>query len=78
MFKEDTMVQPKETSWFQFYKKGQDVEVEKFEESDIYTKDLLGLQQMHKQGKLVFLESPGNHLQMSLEFFSEHVLQHLK
>lgn len=37
-FEEDTMVQPRETSWFEFYTPGQGVEITPLNQSDIYVK----------------------------------------
>lgn len=36
-FNNDTMVQPRETEWFGFYKPGQAVELETLQESGLYT-----------------------------------------
>lgn len=36
MFESDTMVQPKESEWFGFYKPGQNKEVESLQESNLY------------------------------------------
>ncbi len=37
-FENDTMVQPKESEWFGFYKEGQDKETYTLQESKIWTK----------------------------------------
>lgn len=74
-FENDTIVQPKETSWFGYYKPGSDQELQTLEESDIYIKDRLGLKKMKEDGKLVFLELEGNHMQISLDWFVENVIE---
>ncbi|XP_071835867.1 palmitoyl-protein thioesterase 1-like [Apostichopus japonicus] len=74
MFSEDTMVQPKESEWFGFYKPGQAKELYTLGESDLYLKDKLGLQAMDKAGKLVFLSSPTDHLQISTDWFVTNLI----
>lgn len=36
MFEKDTMVQPRESEWFGFYKPGQSVELQTLQDSDLY------------------------------------------
>ena len=74
-FANDTIVQPKETSWFGFYKPGSDTELLTLEESEIFIKDKLGLKKMKEDGKLVFLETPGNHMQITKSWFVENVIE---
>ena len=73
-FMNDTIVTPVDTQWFGFYKPGQDVETQTLEESDLFKNDQLGLQQMKADGKLVFLETEGNHLQFTTEWFIENII----
>lgn len=73
-FSNDTIVDPRETSWFEFYAPGQDSRILPLLESDLYTSDRLGLREMMEQGRLVRLESPGNHLQFTQSWFDENVL----
>jgi len=35
-FTEDTIVQPKESQYFEFYKSGQDIDILPLEESELY------------------------------------------
>jgi palmitoyl-protein thioesterase len=74
-FENDTIVQPVETSWFGFYKPGSDTELQTLEESEIFTKDKLGLKKMKDDGKLVFLSTEGNHMQISTKWFVENVIE---
>lgn len=73
-FANDTIVQPLETSWFGFYKPGSDTELLPLEESEIFIKDKLGLKQMKEDGKLVYLATEGNHMQISKEWFTENII----
>lgn len=73
-FMNDTIVQPVETSWFGFYKPGSVNELLTLEESEIFTKDKLGLKKMKEDGKLVFLALEGNHMQINLKWFTENII----
>lgn len=55
-FLRDTIVQPVETSWFGFYQPGSDDVVLSLRRTEMFTTDKLGLKQMMKEGKLVFIE----------------------
>ncbi|XP_018420016.1 PREDICTED: palmitoyl-protein thioesterase 1 [Nanorana parkeri] len=76
-FLKDSMVDPADTEWFGFYKPGQSKEVVMLQESSLYIEDRLGLREMDKAGKLVFLAADGNHLQFSEEWFNEKILPFL-
>ncbi|KAG5264580.1 hypothetical protein AALO_G00255780 [Alosa alosa] len=76
-FLKDTVVDPVVTEWFGFLKTGQAVETETLQESVLYKEDRLGLAQMDKAGKLVFLESDGDHLQFTREWFTAKLLPYL-
>jgi len=49
-FNHDTMVVPKDSEWFGFYKEGQSKEIYSLEESKLYINDTLGLQTLEKSG----------------------------
>jgi len=77
-FNNDTMVQPVSSEWFGFYAKGQaEIEVS-LEETELYKQDRLGLKEMNENGKLVFLQTDGEHLQFSESWFIENILQYLQ
>lgn len=78
MFELDTMVQPKESEWFGFYKSGQDKDVYSLADSDIWKKDLLGLQKLNSTGRLQFISAPFDHLQFSDEWFTTNLLPYVK
>ncbi|KAM7347794.1 palmitoyl-protein thioesterase 1 [Cochliomyia hominivorax] len=71
-FINDTIVQPKESQWFEFYKPGQDKEILPLKESRVYGN--LGLNQMATNEKLVFLEAEGDHLQFNKTWFLEKII----
>ncbi|XP_043280933.1 palmitoyl-protein thioesterase 1 [Venturia canescens] len=74
-FDRDTMVQPRESEWFGFYKNGQAVELESLEESALYKEDRLGLRQMNEAGKIVFLSLDTNHLQFTDDWFVDQIIK---
>lgn len=76
-FTKDTVVQPRETQWFGFYAPGQDQEILPLHKTSLYLNDDLGLQQMDKEGKLIFLESEGDHLEFTNDWFKENIVPHL-
>ncbi|EDO39662.1 predicted protein [Nematostella vectensis] len=78
MFAKDTMVDPKESEWFGFYKPGQGKELMTLQESLLYKEDWLGLQVMDKAGKLHFLSADGDHLRFTNEFFIKNIIPFLK
>uniref|UniRef100_H2YIF5 Palmitoyl-protein thioesterase 1 n=1 Tax=Ciona savignyi TaxID=51511 RepID=H2YIF5_CIOSA len=77
-FTADTMVQPIASEWFGFYTPGQATEVQSLQESDLYTKDQLGLKIMDNNGQLVFLATDGDHLQFSNEWFIANIIPYLQ
>lgn len=77
-FLNDSVVDPVESEWFGFLKVGQAKEVETLQESVLYKEDRLGLAAMDQEGKLVFLQTHGDHLQFTREWFNANLLPFLK
>ncbi|XP_013110080.1 palmitoyl-protein thioesterase 1 [Stomoxys calcitrans] len=71
-FLNDTIVQPKESQWFEFYKPGQDKEILPLKQSKVY--EQLSLKQMDINNKLVFLAVEGDHLQIDKEWFLQNII----
>ncbi|KAM9319506.1 palmitoyl-protein thioesterase 1 [Gastrophryne carolinensis] len=76
-FLKDSMVAPADSEWFGFYKPGQSKETVRLQETTLYTEDRLGLKEMDKAGKLIFLGADGDHLQFSEEWFKQNILPFL-
>lgn len=74
-FENDTIVDPRATSHFGFYKPGNDKETITLEESELFIQDKLGLQKMKSDGKLEFLSIEGNHMQITSKYFIEEVVR---
>ena len=77
MFSRDTVMFPKESAHFGFYKAGQETKIENLRDSKIYKEDRLGLAKLDKQHKLHFLTVDGDHLQFSYNFFIEKIIPFL-
>ncbi|XP_066581717.1 palmitoyl-protein thioesterase 1-like [Prorops nasuta] len=78
-FLNDTIVVPRETEWFGFYKPGQSTVVEPLEKTALYKENRLGLQEMRKQRKIHFYSVIGDHLQFSEKWFIDTIInQYLK
>ena len=74
-FEGDTVVDPRATEWFEFYTPGQAKDIQPLNETKLYQEDWLGLKAMDLEGKLVFLSSPGNHLQMTEDFLLNQLIR---
>jgi len=73
-FLQDSMVQPKDSEWFGFYKIGQSTEIVDLQNSTLYTEDRLGLKEMDQQGKLHFLSVDADHLHITDAFFKTEII----
>ncbi|XP_063382168.1 palmitoyl-protein thioesterase 1-like [Cydia fagiglandana] len=76
-FENDSVVQPRESEWFGYYTPGQTKELQTLQESKIYLEDRLGLQEMDRAGKLVFLSHPKEHLQIDEAWTLKNIMPYL-
>eukprot|EP01127_Copromyxa_protea_P012980 TRINITY_DN3434_c0_g1_i2.p2 TRINITY_DN3434_c0_g1~~TRINITY_DN3434_c0_g1_i2.p2 ORF type:complete len:133 (-),score=26.62 TRINITY_DN3434_c0_g1_i2:16-414(-) len=74
MFASDTVVVPRESSWFWWFKEGSNTELVPYNQTELYLKDTIGLQTLEKEGKLKFDSAPGDHMKFTLAWFLEHVI----
>lgn len=74
-FNQDSIVQPVETEWFQFYIPGEDKVIQKLSDSNAAKR--LGLNDLVAANKMVFLSSDGDHLKFSRDWFIENVVPYL-
>ena len=56
-FNQDTMVVPKESSHFGYYAPGQETQIVNMTQLPVFTQDRIGLGQMLKDGKIIFLDT---------------------
>ncbi|KAL8561741.1 Palmitoyl-protein thioesterase 1 [Nucella lapillus] len=73
-FLDDTMVDPRDSEWFGFYKPGQAKEVLPMNQTKLYTEDRLGLKELESTGRLHFLASPGDHLRFTEKWFIANIV----
>ena len=76
MFANDTMVDPKESSLFGWYKPGsQGKETVDFRNTSLYEQDLIGLKKLDQEGKIFMYTVPGDHLQLDIKWFTEEIVK---
>jgi palmitoyl-protein thioesterase len=73
-FTKDSMVQPLESSWFGFYKEGQDKVVLPMQETALYNEDWIGLKTLNGKDKLAFLSVDDDHLRFSDDWFISNII----
>jgi len=73
-FTEDTVVVPKESSWFGYYPPGDLSTIVPIDQQPIYTEDWIGLKTLDQTNRLIFGKCPGDHMQFTLDWFQENVI----
>ena len=69
----DTVITPRDSSWFEFYDK-EGREIVPLKESDFYKKDNIGLRKLVEEGKVTFTEFKGEHVIYDpIEYYEEIV-----
>lgn len=76
MAEDDTMVHPKESEHFGYFKDGSRTELVDMRDAPWYTEDWFGLKSLDVQKKIDFHSTPGNHLRFKKEFLLEMVKQY--
>jgi len=71
---QDSMVEPRESSHFEFYTPGQADVILPLRESPLYTEDRIGLKTLGEAGRLVFMAIEGNHLEFSRQWFIDEIV----
>jgi len=77
-FTEDTVVDPRGSEWFSWYKPGDVNTILPLNETALYQEDWIGLKELDTSGRLKMMEVVGNHLQMTKEAFEEIIEKYLK
>lgn len=78
MFEHDTILIPKETSWFGYYSNGAFDLILPAQETKLYTEDWIGLKTLDEAGKVQFISVAGNHLQISRSDMKKYVVPYLE
>ncbi|PON70206.1 Palmitoyl protein thioesterase [Trema orientale] len=77
MFEHDTVVIPKETSWFGYFPDGTFDSVLPPQETKLYTEDWIGLRTLDEAGKVKFVNVTGNHLEISKSDMKKYIVPYL-
>ncbi|KAL0331509.1 UNVERIFIED_CONTAM: Palmitoyl-protein thioesterase 1 [Sesamum angustifolium] len=78
MFEHDTVLIPKETSWFGYYPDGAFNPVLPPQQTKLYTEDWIGLKTLDDAGRVKYITVPGNHLGISKDDMKKYVVPYLK
>jgi len=72
----DTVVVPRESEWFGFYKPGQNSVLLNMTETPGYQQDWIGLKTLDQAGKLTLEKvPPSEHMQFTLDWFTANVIK---
>ncbi|KAL3985647.1 Palmitoyl-protein thioesterase 1 [Acanthocheilonema viteae] len=73
-FLNDTMVVPKESEWFEYYRENDTSKIIPLEKSKIYTENRLGLRELLESKRLHLLAFEGQHLQINSSSFVSQII----
>jgi len=73
----DTMVHPKESEHFGYFKDGSRTELVSMKEAPWYTEDWFGLRSLDEAGKVIMHSTKGNHLRFTEAFLDQMVSNYL-
>nr|XP_023899765.1 palmitoyl-protein thioesterase 1 [Quercus suber]POE51445.1 palmitoyl-protein thioesterase 1 [Quercus suber] len=77
MFEQDTVLVPKETSWFGYYPDGTFDPILPAQETKLYTEDWIGLKILDEAGKVKFINVSGGHLEISTSDMKTYIVPYL-
>ncbi|KAJ8748837.1 hypothetical protein K2173_011398 [Erythroxylum novogranatense] len=77
MFEQDTVLIPKETSWFGYYPDGAFDPILSPNQTMLYIEDWIGLKTLDEAGKVRYINVSGNHLQISKKDMRKYILPYL-
>lgn len=73
-FLNETIVEPKDSEWFEFYAPDKTDTIVSLKDSPIYKEDWIGLKQLDQAGKLHRIAVEGDHLQFTLSWFKKYIV----
>merc|ERR1711920_220516 len=76
MAEDDSMVHPKESEHFGYFKDGSRTQLVAMKDAAWYTEDWFGLKSLDEAKKIDFYSTPGNHLRFGKEFLDKMVAQY--
>jgi len=74
MFQYDSIVVPRESEWFGFYRDGDLNTILPYNLTLLYLEDRIGIRTLDKLGKLKFLSCPGDHMQFTMTWFTKNII----
>ncbi|URD83451.1 Palmitoyl-protein thioesterase [Musa troglodytarum] len=78
MFEHDTVLIPRETSWFGYYPDGAFNPILSPQQTALYTEDWIGLKTLDDAGRVKFISVKGNHLRISQSDMKKHIVPYLE
>ncbi|KAM1143169.1 hypothetical protein FF1_032156 [Malus domestica] len=78
MFEHDTVLIPKETSWFGYYQDDSFKSILSPQQTDLYTEDWIGLRTLDEAGRVKYISVAGGHLGISTSDMKKHVVPYLQ
>ncbi|GMQ04770.1 hypothetical protein CsSME_00050090 [Camellia sinensis var. sinensis] len=78
MFQHDTVLIPKETSWFGYYPDGAFDPVLPPQQTQLYIEDWIGLKTLDDAGKVQYISVPGKHLGISKSDAQKYIVPYLE
>ena len=72
--KRDSVIVPRESSWFEFYD-NDGKNIVPLEESDFYINDYIGLRKLDEEGKVIFAEIDQEHVLYNMKEYREEIMQ---
>ena len=73
----DTVITPRESSWFEFYDK-EGLNIVPLEESDFYINDNIGLRKLNEEGKLSFVAFKEEHVLYNMDEYRNEIVEFFK
>ncbi|XP_059633858.1 uncharacterized protein LOC132276449 [Cornus florida] len=77
MHEQDSVLVPKETSWFWYYPDGSKDTVLPANQTSLYTEDWIGLKTLDDAGKVTYLSVPGEHANMSFSDMQTYIVPYI-
>ncbi|GMY23079.1 palmitoyl-protein thioesterase 1 isoform X1 [Fagus crenata] len=78
MFEQDSVLVPKETSWFGYYPDGAFDPILPAQETLLYIEDWIGLKTLDEAGKVKFINVSGGHLEISQSDMKTYIVPYLE
>ncbi|XP_073027792.1 uncharacterized protein [Primulina eburnea] len=77
MFEKDSVLVPKETSWFGYFPDNSWDTLLSAQQTTLYTEDWIGLKKLDEAGRVKFVKASGSHLEISYDEIEEHIFPYL-